>query len=182
MKSKPKLCLFVTAILIPAIIMPTFIGCGQPTSSGPPQANPQPPPSAIDNIPPPPAVEPPPIAEPESPGEVNQVNIVYFHRTKRCHSCLYSEAQTLATLDKYFAEQLASGKITFVSVDVQDENNATIIEKYGAYGPQLFITVLKGNTESIEEVKVFWNFIGDDDGFSNLIIDKVNEALEDAGL
>ena len=65
---------------------------------------------------------------------------------------------------------------------MQDENNAEIIEKYGAFGPQLFISVLEGNTESIEEVQEFWDFIDDDEGFSNLIIDKVNEALKGTSL
>jgi hypothetical protein len=122
----------------------------------------------------------PAITEPQA--EVSQVNIVYFHRTNRCHLCKYSEAQTRATLDTNFADELASGKITFVSVDVQDESNAAIIGKYGAYGPQLFISVLKGDTESITEVQEFWDFIDDDEGFSSLIIDKVNEALEAADL
>lgn len=121
-----------------------------------------------------------PQLTPEPQAEVSQVNIVYFHRTKRCHSCKYSEAQTCATLNTYFADELASGKITFVSVDVQDESNAAIIDKYGAYGPQLFIHVLKGDTESITEVQEFWDFIDDDEGFSNLIVDKVNDALEAA--
>ena len=124
--------------------------------------------------------EPQPTPEPQA--EVSQVNIVYFHRTNRCHSCKYTEAQTRATLDTYFADELASGKITFVSVDVQDESNAAIIEKYGAYGPQLFVSVLKGDTEIITEVQEFWDFIDDDEGFSNLIIDKANEALEAADL
>ncbi len=124
--------------------------------------------------------EPQPAPEPQA--EVSQVNIVYFHRTNRCHSCKYCEAQTRATLNTYFSDELASGKITFLSVDVQDESNATIIEKYGAYGPQLFISFLNGGTESITEVQEFWDFIDDDDSFSNLIIDKVNEALEAAGL
>jgi len=122
----------------------------------------------------------PEITEPQA--EVSQVNIVYFHRTNRCHSCQYCEAQTRTTLDTYFADELASGKITFVSVDVQDESNTAIIDKYGAYGPQLFISVLKGDTESITEVQEFWDFIDDDEGFSNLIIDKVNEALGAANL
>ena len=112
----------------------------------------------------------------------NRVDVIYFHRTIRCHSCLYSEAQIRATLNEYFAEELESGRITFLSVDVQNKDNATIIEKYGAYGPQLFINVLKGDTESIEEVQEFWDFIDDDEGFSRLIIDKVNEALEGASL
>jgi hypothetical protein len=137
-------------------------------------------PTEPDNPTPPEIIEPQPTPEPQA--EVSQVNIVYFHRTKRCYSCKYSEAQTRATLDTHFADELASGKITFVSVDVQDESNAAIIDKYGAYGPQLFISVLKGDTESITEVQEFWDFIGDDDGFSNLIIDKVNEALEAADL
>jgi hypothetical protein len=137
-------------------------------------------PTEPDNPTLPEITEPQPTPEPQA--EVSQVNIVYFHRTNRCHSCQYSEAQTRATLDTYFADELASGKITFVSVDVQDESNAAIIEKYGAYGPQLFISVLKGDTESVSEVQEFWDFIDDDEGFSNLIIDKVNEALEAANL
>jgi hypothetical protein len=178
-KAKPKAFLFATVILIPVILLSVSTGCGQPASPNPAQANPpETPPSAIDDTPPSPNAEPQPSPEPEPPREANQVNIVYFHRTQRCHSCQYSEAQTSATLEKYFADELASGKITFVSVDVQDENNVEIIEKYGAFGPQLFISVLERNGETIEEVQEFWDFIDDDDGFSNLIIDKVNEALK----
>ncbi len=188
MKRRLKTHLMIASIIVTLLMALPLLSCAtQAVSETKPQTPNLATTPAIPNTPtmPPPPTEPdnpspPEITEPQT--EVSQVNIVYFHRTNRCHSCKYSEAQTRATLDTYFADELASGKITFVSVDVQDESNAAIIEKYGAYGPQLFISVLKRDTESITEVQEFWDFIDDDEGFSNLIIDKVNEALEAADL
>jgi cytochrome oxidase Cu insertion factor (SCO1/SenC/PrrC family) len=183
MKRRLKTHLMIASIIVTLLMAVPLLSCAtQAVSETKPQTPNLPTTPAIPNTPtmPSPPTEPQPVPEPQT--EVSQVNIVYFHRTNRCHSCKYSEAQTSATLDTYFADELASGKITFVSVDVQDESNAAIIEKYGAYGPQLFISVLKGDTENIIEVQEFWDFIDDDEGFSNLIIDKVNEALEAADL
>lgn len=103
--------------------------------------------------------------------------MVYFHRAQRCHSCQYAEEQTLLTLESYFADELESGEITFSSVNVQDENNTDIIEQYGAYSSQLFINVVEGDNENIEEVIEFWDFIDDDEGFSLLIRTKITDAL-----
>ena len=75
-------------------------------------------------------------------------------------------------------EELSNGKITFQSVNVQDENNIELIEKYGAYDSQLYITTLKGDSEVTKEVLEFWEYIGDDEGFSNMIITKIKQALE----
>ncbi len=188
MKRRLKTHLMIASIIVTLLIAVPLLSCAtQAVSETKPQTPNLPTTPTIPNNPTMPSLPtepdnptPPEITEPQT--EVSQVNIVYFHRTNRCHSCKYSEAQTRATLDKYFADELASDKITFVSVDVQDESNASIIEKYGAYGPQLFFSVLKGDTENITEVQEFWDFIDDDEGFSNLIIDKVNEALEAADL
>jgi hypothetical protein len=189
MKSRLKSHLIMISIIMTLLMTVPMVSC---TTQAVPEVEPEAPtpPATTPTIPEatnPPVVPSSPTetensAPSETPTEIHRVDVVYFHRTNRCHSCKYSEAQTRATLDTYFADELASGKITFISVDVQDESNAAIIEKYGAYGPQLFISVLKGNTESIAEVQEFWDFIDDDEGFSNLIIDKVNQALEAADL
>lgn len=117
-------------------------------------------------------------SETGSTSELERVDVVYFHRTNRCHSCMYAEEQTWYTLATYFINELESGKITFKSINVQDENSSAIIEKYGAYGPQLFISTIKGDEEYIEAVIEFWDFIDDDEGFSQLIRTKVTNALE----
>jgi hypothetical protein len=104
--------------------------------------------------------------------------VVYFHRTNRCYSCNYAEAATLYALEAYFQEELDSGKLTFESVNVQDDSNVAIIEKYGAYTSQLFINAVTGDTGHIEHVTEIWNFIGDDEGFTLLIRTQVTNALE----
>lgn len=108
------------------------------------------------------------------------MDVVFFHRTQQCHSCEYAEVQVQKTLEKSFANEMASGLVTSQSINMDDEKNTAIVKKYAAYSSQLFITTVKGDEEVTEEVLAFWDFIDNDEGFSNMIIDKVNEALEGA--
>ena len=88
-----------------------------------------------------------------SSGPADRVEVVYFHRTQRCHTCLYAEEQTQYTLETYFKDELASGRVTFQSINVQDEANADIIEKYNnASYLTLCINTVRGGTDHIEAV------------------------------
>jgi len=119
-----------------------------------------------------------PTPEPGPIPGADRVDVVYFHRTNRCYSCNYAETTTLYTLEAYFQEELDSGKLTFESVNVQDDSNTDIIEKYGAYTSQLFINTITGDNENIEHVTEIWEFIGDEEGFTLLIRTKITNALE----
>jgi len=118
-----------------------------------------------------------PPASTNSSGPADRVDVVYFHRTVRCYSCQYAEAGTNYTVETYFADEMASGKLTFQSVDVQDEANADIIEKYGAYGSQLFINTVKDGTDHIEQVTDIWYVLGDDEAFVEVVKSKIEESL-----
>jgi len=158
----------------------------EPETSNPPTTTP-----ATPEAPTPPAVPssptetdnptPPEITEPETPTEIHSVDVVYFHRTNRCHSCTYAEEQIRYTLETYFLDELESGMVTFQSVDVQNPDNAEIIEKCGAYTSQLFIITITDDSEHIEHVEEIWKLIGEDEDFSNLVKDKISDALERAG-
>ena len=122
-----------------------------------------------------------PAPEPGLTPAVDRVDVVYFHRTNRCHSCLYAETGIRYTLETYFQKEMSSGKLTFKSVDVQDASNAAIVEKYGAYTSQLFINTVIGDTERIEDVTEIWLFIGNDEAFCQVVKTKIEKALEGAG-
>jgi hypothetical protein len=109
---------------------------------------------------------------------VDRVDVVYFHRTNRCRSCIYAETGIRSTLGTYFQKELNSGKLTFKSVDVQNASNAAIVEKYGAYASQLFINTVTGDTERIEHVTEIWQLIGNDEAFCLVVKNKVMQALE----
>lgn len=122
-----------------------------------------------------------PAPEPRTTSAVDRVDVVYFHRTNRCYSCIYAETGIRYTLETYFQKEMSSGKLTFKSVDVQDTGNAAIVKKYGAYTSQLFINTVIGDTERIEDVTEIWLFIGNDEAFCQVVGTKIAKALEGAG-
>jgi hypothetical protein len=193
-KSRLRTCIFVAGFLIPAILVPALSGCAKPVASSesPPSATapqvtpvvpsptspePAPTPPVVDNPSPPVVVEPEPAPQPQPVAETRRVDVVFFHRTQQCHSCEYAEVHVQSALEEYFADDLASGLVTSQSINMDDKKNSAIVDKYAAYSSQLFITTVKGDQEVTEEVLDFWNFIDDDEGFSQFMVDKVNQAL-----
>ena len=112
-------------------------------------------------------------------GPADRVEVVYFHSTQRCHSCIYAEEWTRYTVETYFADELASGKVTFQVLNVQDKQNAAIVNKYGAYRLSLFINTIRDGTDHIEEVPYIWLLIGDDEAFVEAVRSKIEESLKE---
>jgi hypothetical protein len=123
----------------------------------------------------------PPQGQPNSnnsSGPADRVEVVYFHRTQQCYTCRYAEEGTRYTLETYFEDELASGKVTFQSINIDEEKNADIVEKYGAYGSQLFINTIKDDTDHIEHVTDIWLVIGDDAAFVEVVKSKIEKSLK----
>jgi heme/copper-type cytochrome/quinol oxidase subunit 2 len=113
-----------------------------------------------------------------STGPADRVEVVYFHRTQRCYTCLYAEEYTQYTVETYFADELASGRVTFQSINVQDEENADIVEKYNnASYLTLCINTVKDGTDHIEEITDIWLVIGDDEAFVEIVKSKIEESF-----
>lgn len=84
-----------------------------------------------------------------------KLKIVYFHAEHRCATCISIEDNTNKTLNTYFSNQLKSGEITFVSLDVSEKKNEPLVEKYEAGGSSLFLTRVSGKKEQTTD---FTNF------------------------
>jgi hypothetical protein len=84
-----------------------------------------------------------------------KLKIVYFHSKNRCVTCTSIEENTRKTLDTYFSSQLKNGAITLQVLDVSDEKNEKLAEKYEASGSSLFLTKLDGKKETTTD---FTNF------------------------
>jgi hypothetical protein len=124
----------------------------------------------------------PPQEQPNSNNSsspADRVDVVYFHRTQRCSTCIYAEEGTRYTLETYFANELASGKVTFQSINVQDEANADIVEKYNnASYLTLCINTVRDGTDHIEVVTDIWLVIGNDEAFVEIVKSKVEKSLK----
>ena len=73
------------------------------------------------------------------------------------------KANTKATLDKYFAEELKSGKIVYQIIDVDDAKNEMLAEKFQATGTALMINKVVNGKDNIND-------------WSDFAFDKANDA------
>ena len=124
-----------------------------------------------------PAPESPPTPDMSSV-TADRVEVVYFHRAQRCYSCLYAETGSRSTVETYFRDELASKKIIFKVVNVEDKRNAPIVKKYGAFTSSLFINTITRGAEHIEEVKEIWFVLGKDKAFAEVVRSKIEESLK----
>ncbi|OYT12169.1 MAG: hypothetical protein B6I18_01540 [Bacteroidetes bacterium 4572_112] len=79
----------------------------------------------------------------------NMIEVIDFHSTHRCMTCNAIEANTKHALDKFFADELKSGIITFQSVNVDEKANSQMAEKYQATGTSLFLNVIVDGSSTI---------------------------------
>lgn len=77
-----------------------------------------------------------------------KLKIVYFHSERRCPTCISIEDNTRKTLNAYFAKQLKDGTITFQILNVEEEKNQKMVEKYEADGSSLYLTKVSGTKET----------------------------------
>lgn len=118
----------------------------------------------------------PPVSN-NSTGPADRVDVVYFHRTQRCYSCTYMEDAARYTVETYFADELASGKVTFQVFNVEEEQNADIVEKYQASYLSLYINTVKDETDHIELVTDLYTLIGNDEAFVETLKSKIEKTL-----
>ncbi|MDP1747224.1 MAG: nitrophenyl compound nitroreductase subunit ArsF family protein [Bacteroidota bacterium] len=79
----------------------------------------------------------------------NRLEVYCFHGTRQCETCKNMKANTKTTLDKYFASQLKDSSIVFSIVDVDDEKNEKLAEKFQATGTALMINKIVNGKDSI---------------------------------
>lgn len=79
----------------------------------------------------------------------NRLEIYAFHGTRQCETCINMKGNTKATLDKYFAEEIKSGKIVYQVIDVDDAKNEKLAEKFEATGTALMVNIVVNGKDSI---------------------------------
>jgi hypothetical protein len=109
----------------------------------------------------------------------NRIEVIDFHSTHRCMTCNAIEANTKYTLDTYFPNELKKESITFQVVNVDEEENYKMAEKFEATGTALFINVIVDGEETSIDLTEFAFMEGNDqEVFSTKLKAKIDEALK----
>ncbi len=117
---------------------------------------------------------------PEVKTELPVVYIYNFHVTNRCASCIAIEDATAKTLNTYFAPELKQGRIKRMVINVDDDANKKISEKYQAFGSGLFITrSYKGKETTTDLTGDGFKFARNkEDRFIQILKSKITEYLK----
>lgn len=72
--------------------------------------------------------------------EISQdIQVFYFHNTKRCETCNAVENETKVALEMFYPEQMNMGSIDFTSLNLEEEEGKTMAEALQVSGQTLLI-------------------------------------------
>ncbi len=105
---------------------------------------------------------------------IEKIEVVHFHGTRQCWSCVKVGELALKTIEEEFPEEYMNGKIVFLDVNGELLENNDIVEKYQARGSSLFINKIIDGKDNIEEDIVVWRMTYDEQEFSDYFKEKLN--------
>jgi len=73
------------------------------------------------------------------------IQVYYFHNTKRCATCKAIEDETLMALQMFYPEQSEAGTIEFTSLNLEEEKGESLARALQVSGQTLLL--VKGETK-----------------------------------
>lgn len=72
-------------------------------------------------------------------GDSEELQVYYFHFTKRCATCNAVENETKVALEMYYADQLKKGDVAFTSLNLEEEDGKKMAEQLKVSGQTLLL-------------------------------------------
>ena len=109
---------------------------------------------------------------------VNKIEVIDFHSTHRCITCKAIESNTKLVLETNFAKELKDGIISFNVVNVDDEKNYKLAEKFQATGTALFLNVIEdGEEKQIDLTQFAFMYGKNTDEFTKRLTSRIEKQL-----
>jgi len=127
------------------------------------------------------STEPQKENNPSSAGQekipADKIEVVHFHGTHQCWSCIAVGEYALETIKNKFSEEYQSGKIVFKDINGELPENKEIVTKYQAGSSSLFINVTRNAQDNIAEDVTVWRLITSKDKFTDYFENKLKTLL-----
>ncbi len=104
----------------------------------------------------------------------------YFHGTFRCTTCRTIEKYSKEALEKYFANELKSGKLEFRPVNIEEPENKHFIQDYQLVTRSLVLSLVSDGKETKwKNLPDIWKLVRDQDKFFQYVKDEVEQFLKE---
>ena len=105
------------------------------------------------------------------------IEVVHFHATRQCYSCVTAGKYALETIQERFPEEYQSGRIVFKDVNGELPENYDMVTRYQARGSSLFVNALSGGQDNIKEDTAAWRLVGNEQAFKDHFEKQLRELL-----
>jgi len=116
-----------------------------------------------------------PMSRAKIPAE--KIEVVHFHATQQCWSCITVGEYALKTIKEKFPEEYKNGTIVFRDINGELPENRDIVTKYQARGSSLFVNAITNGKDNIEEDVKVWRLVNNERQFISYFEDKLNNLL-----
>ena len=105
----------------------------------------------------------------------------YFHGTARCPTCYKLEQYSKEAIETNFKDALASGKLEFKVVNIDDKGNEHYARDYQLYTKSLILSLIKDGKEiKWKNMDKIWEYVGNKERFIDYVKNGVADLLKEA--
>ncbi|MBU0468920.1 MAG: hypothetical protein KKD07_05725 [Candidatus Omnitrophica bacterium] len=102
----------------------------------------------------------------------------YFYTTARCVSCHKIEQYTKESLEKFFFDEIAAGKIDFQMLNIDEPQNKHYIQDYQLYTKSVVLSkVSDGKEIKFKNLDKVWNLLNNKNKFYEYIKEETNNFI-----
>jgi hypothetical protein len=105
----------------------------------------------------------------------NDIEVYYFHNTVRCVTCKTVEAEARKNVEMLYADQVKSGKISFMALNLEEATGKSMGEKLGVNSQTLLI--VKGDEKINITNEGFLYAVSQPQKFTDVMKSKIDPLL-----
>ena len=110
----------------------------------------------------------------------DKVIAYYFHGSFRCVTCNTMEKYSREAIETNFKDALASGKIEFKEINVEDRGNEHFVNDYQLYTKSLVLSLVKDGKETrSKNLDKIWEYARNKQKFIDYVASEINGFLKD---
>jgi uncharacterized protein YxeA len=108
---------------------------------------------------------------------VQKIEILHFHGTHQCYSCITVGKYAEETVSTYFTEEVKAGKVSFAHINVDLPENSEVVARYGAAGSSLWIGVYDKSGFHAEQNTNVWYKIENESDYKQYLKEVIESKL-----
>ena len=114
-------------------------------------------------------------SEEKQPAE--KIEVVHFHATQQCWSCITVGEYALKTIKERFPDEYKNGVIIYKDINGELAENRDLVMKYRAGGSSLYTNAIIAGSDNIEEDTAVWRLVNNEKQFLDYFEAKIKKML-----